>query len=185
MFLNLTYDTTLALISEAKLVFDEIIVPKTCPCASHSPYLPEYDWLFLLERKLARFLDPWMKEHRPELIGSSGIISEALSNAYCHGHKRDSSLPITIKIYQGEHGIMLQIKDTGEGFNIKNMVSKFLSNKNYFYNAGNGIKSMFNSKVFGFFYEDRGSSFHLVFMFDDSRLNVHENIHTSRGTAFN
>lgn len=171
MFLdNLTFDTTLALIGEKKLVFDEIVVPETCPCASHSPYLPEYDWLFLLERKLARFLDPWMKKHRPELIGSGGMVSEALSNAYCHGHKRDPSLPITIKVYQGEHGIMLQIKDTGNGFNIDTIVSKFQDNKNYFYNAGNGIKSMFDSKVFGLFYGNYGASFHLVYMFDESLM---------------
>lgn len=170
MFVNLTYETSLALIGKAQLVFDEILVPKALPCTSHSPYHPEYDWLFLFERKLARFLDPWMKEHRPELIGSSGIVSEALSNAYCHGHKRDSSLPITVKVYQGEDGLMLQIKDTGNGFNIDAMVSKFLDNKNYFYNAGNGIKSMFNSKVFGLFYGDRGTSFHLVYIFDESPM---------------
>ncbi len=172
MFLNLTSDTSLALISEAKLVFDETIIPKTCPCASHSPYLPEYDWLFLFERKLARFLDTWMKEHRPELIGSSGIISEALSNAYCHGHKRDTSLPITVKVYQGKRGIMLQIQDAGNGFNSDTIVSKFLDNKNYFYNAGNGIKSMFDSKVFGLFYGNSGTSFHLVYMFDNSPMDI-------------
>ncbi len=170
MFLSLTPDTALVLLSEVKLVFDETITPRTCPCASHSPYLPEYGWLFLFERKLARFLDPWMKEYRSELIGSGGIVSEALSNAYCHGHKRNPTLPITIQVYQGKHGIMLQIKDTGNGFNIDTMVSKFLDNKNYFYNAGNGIKRMFNSKTFGIFYGDCGTSFHLIFMFDNNPL---------------
>ena len=172
MFLNITFDKALALTGEAKLIFEEIVVPENRPQASHCPYLPGYGWLFLLERQLARFLDPWIKKYRPELIGSSGIISEALSNAYCHGHKRDPSLPITVKVYQGEHGIMLQIKDTGDGFNIDAIVSDFRANKNYFYNAGNGIKSMFDSKVFGLFYGDRGTSFHLVYMFDEDPIGL-------------
>ncbi|MCK4508248.1 MAG: ATP-binding protein [Desulfuromonadales bacterium] len=174
MFLELTFDAALELLNKTELVFDETIVPKTCPRASHCPYLPEYDWLFLFERKLARFLDPWMKEHRPELIGSSGIVSEALSNAYCHGHKRDPSLPISVKVYQGEHGVMVQITDTGKGFNIDTMVSNFLVKKNYFHNAGNGIKRMFSSKVFGLFYAGRGTSFHLVYMFDEKLMDNHE-----------
>ncbi|PLY01969.1 MAG: hypothetical protein C0622_06205 [Desulfuromonas sp.] len=170
MFLSLTCPEALQEIADAKLIFDEIFVPKECPPASHSPYLPEYEWLFITERKLARFLDPWLKSYRPELIGSGGMISEALSNAYCHAHKRNARLPIQVTIYEGKAGLLLKIKDAGEGFDIDGMVSKFLSNKNYFYNAGNGTKCMFETKNFGIFYAENGTAFHLMYLFDAEGL---------------
>ncbi|SEA75282.1 hypothetical protein SAMN05660420_03071 [Desulfuromusa kysingii] len=171
MFLSLTFAQALSTLGEEpQLIFDETIVPKTAPCASHSCYLPEYDWLFLLERKLARFLDPWLKKHRKQLIGSSGLISEALSNAYCHGHKRQAKLPIGVNIYQGNQGILLRIYDTGKGFDYGEMLAKYLNKKNYFYNAGNGMKSMYETDIFGVFYDDNGSSFHLLYLFDESLI---------------
>jgi hypothetical protein len=167
MFFSLTTDKALSLLDNATLIFEETVIPKNSPSASHSPYLPEYEWLFVFERKLARFLDPWLKKRRSELIGSSGLLSEALSNAYCHGHKRDPSRPISVNVYKGTRGIMLQISDTGDGFNANSIMSKFLENKNYYYNAGNGTKSMYASEVFGIFYSNNGKTFHLIYFFNE------------------
>ncbi len=67
-----------------------------------------YGWLFWYERKLARFLEPWLKEFRQEIIGEKGIICEALSNAYCHGHRKDPAKVIKVNVLMGEHGLIIQ-----------------------------------------------------------------------------
>ena len=169
MFLNLDSQQALTLIGDAERIFAETIVPKNFPHASHSPYLPGYDWLFLFERKLARFLDPWLKEYRNQLIGGGGLISEALSNAYCHAHKRCPVIPINVQVYLGRYGILLEINDQGKGFDSEAMVRNCLAKRNYFHNAGNGIKSMLLSETFGFFYTGNGTAYHLLYMFEEFR----------------
>ena len=65
------------------------VIPRDFPDCPNSCYQPEYDWLFQYERQIAAFLAPWLRAYRYELIGEKGILCEALSNAFSHGHRKD------------------------------------------------------------------------------------------------
>lgn len=153
-------------IKKPELILEDVIIPKDCPFVSNSPYRQGYDWLFKYERRLARFLEAWLKKHRHELIGEKGILCEALSNAYYHGHKKNPLLPIEVKVYSGELGLIVQIKDKGTGFVVENIRKNYKKSKNYFHLAGNGLRLSICSKRFGVFYNTRGNVFHLVYLFD-------------------
>jgi|GEM_PF-1101132 len=167
MLLHITLDNALKTIQGAKLVKKDIVIPGQFPAVSNSPYRPGYDWLFVYERKLARFLEPWLKQFRLELIGEKGILSEALSNAYYHGHAKSTVQPIKVRVYVGVRGLIIRIKDSGNGFSIRNIYEKFENGKAYFHTAGNGLRLMIFSKRFGVFYNKTGNAFHLLYLFDE------------------
>jgi hypothetical protein len=168
MFVDLTFEKALPLIGSGKEVFSEIVIPKDFPKAENSNYLPEYDWLYTFGRTFGRVLDKWVRKHRFELIGARGLISEALSNAYCHAHKRDTTKPIFVKIFEGPDGILLNIVDSGKGFDYRAVVGKILKGKKHFNIAGNGLKRAFESERFGIFYNDQGNAFNLIYLFEQA-----------------
>lgn len=168
MLLEISIDEAFRKIKKPKLILEDVVIPRECLSVSNSPYRPGYDWLFKYERKIARFLESWLKKYRHELIGEKGILCEALSNAYYHGHNKDPLLPIEVKVYLGELGLIVQIKDSGTGFDVENIRNNFEKGKNYFHLAGNGLRLSICSKRFGVFYNIKGNVFHLVYLFDEN-----------------
>lgn len=166
MWLNLSTDEALVLIDSPRLLFRERIVPAKCPPASNSPYRPGYDWLFTYERKIARALSPWTEKNRYELIGNRGVICEALSNAYYHGHGKDGTKPIEVVIHTGVKGLLVRICDQGPGFDVGAIYERYKKKKLYYNLAGNGIRLMIRSENFGVFYNRKGTAFHLLHLFD-------------------
>ncbi|MCP4692344.1 MAG: ATP-binding protein [Desulfobacterales bacterium] len=166
MWLNLSMARALEIIGSPDILYRETIIPAKCPPVSHSPYRPGYDWLFRYEREIARAMSPWTEKHRWELIGNQGVICEALSNAYYHGHGKDGSKPIEVVIYSGEKGLVVQIKDHGRGFHVKAIYEKYNKKKLYYNLAGNGIRLMIHSENFGVFYNHNGTAFHLLHLFN-------------------
>jgi len=67
----------------------------------------------------------------------------------------------------GVRGLIIRIKDSGNGFSIRNIYEKFENGKAYFHTAGNGLRLMISSKRFGVFYNKTGNAFHLLYMFDE------------------
>ena len=165
MLLELELDEALNIILNSRLVRKDIVIPGDFPSVSHSPYRPGYDWLFAYERDLARFLENWLKELRHELIGEKGILSEALSNAFCHGNHRDAFIPMEIEVYKGDLGVIVRIEDSGEGFNVNELRKKFERGKHYFNLAGNGLRRMISSDKLGVFFNLSGNAFHLLHLF--------------------
>jgi hypothetical protein len=127
MLTDATLEQGLGMIGRAKLVLKETVIPSHYTNNGNSPYRPEYEWLYLYERKLAVFLKPWMASLRSALIGENGVLSEALSNAFCHGHKKDPLIPIDISVFLGRQGLIISIKDTGPGFDIRDRKSTRLN----------------------------------------------------------
>ncbi|NNG01049.1 MAG: hypothetical protein HKM93_16790 [Desulfobacteraceae bacterium] len=144
------------------IISRDTIVPAECPPMENSPYRAGYDWLFRYERKLARFLDPWLGEFRHELIGVNGILCEALSNAFCHGHRKDPTLAIHLNVYLGTKGLVLEVIDTGKGFNVQRVVDACEKGKAYYHVAGNGLRSMMASDNFAVFFNHTGTACHIV-----------------------
>lgn len=166
MLVFTTLKQSFNLIETPQLLFEDRLIPAKCPPVTNSTYRPEYDWLFAYEREIARRLEPWLKRFRYELIGENGIICEALSNAYYHGHQKDTSLPIYVKGFLGKKGLLLQIQDQGKGFDVSKLYESYRRGKAYFLIAGNGIRHMINSMTFAIFYENNGTAFQLLYFFD-------------------
>lgn len=154
-----------ARIQNARILFSEVLIPSACGKNPNSTYRTEYDWLFTYERILAGVLEPWTAHLRYELIGEKGILCEALSNAFCHGHKKDPLKPIQLSIYLGDRGLIVRIMDDGPGFDLKEVKERFTRGKSYFHLAGNGFRLMIQNPHFQIFFTDGGSAFNLMYLF--------------------
>jgi hypothetical protein len=166
MLIDITLVEGLDSIGNPELVLEETLVPSQCAKNANSPYRPEYEWLFVYERKLAGFLGKWTAGYRNELIGEKGLLCEALSNAFSHGHRKNPDLPIGIHVYLGTKGLMVRITDTGNGFDIESVRDQYQKGKTYYHLSGNGLRRMIQNTCFSVFYSDRGSGFNLVYYFD-------------------
>lgn len=155
----------LRLIDSPRLAREDNVVPMAFPGHPDSPYQPEYDWLFLYERQIAAFLEEWLRPYRYELIGEKGILCEALSNAFCHGHNKDPRKPIVVCVWVGRQGLLVQIRDSGRGFDVRGVYQRFRDNQHYYSTAGNGMRLMDRSKRFGVFHDPTGTRFHLLYFF--------------------
>lgn len=165
MILSITPQEAMNLLGSAQVVREDVIVPKSFPDSSHTPYQPEYDWLFQYERQIAAFLEKWLRRFRYELIGQKGILCEALSNAFSHGHRKDPFKAINLRVFLGKNGLMVEIKDDGKGFNVQDVYVSYQNKKPYFATAGNGIRLMAQSPHFGIFHHDRGRAFNMLYLF--------------------
>lgn len=165
MLTDLTLEQGLSQIGGAQILFCETLVPSSCRPNPNSTYRPEYDWLFTYERILAGILEPYTAHLRFELIGDTGVLCEALSNAYCHGHKKDPAKPIDLTVYLGDKGLIVRVTDSGPGFDLETVKDRFSKGKSYFHLAGNGLKRMIHSPHFRIFFTDGGRSFNLMYMF--------------------
>ena len=157
MLLTATPSEALQWIQTPRQIFKERVVPAEFPHSPDSPYQPEYDWLFIYERRIAAFLETWLKPFRYELIGEKGILCEALSNAFCHGHDKDPDKPIVVRVVLGDRGLIIQVKDTGSGFDAPTVYRRFRNQKKYYWTAGNGIRHMAVSPHFGVMHDPTGT----------------------------
>lgn len=171
MLLSINFQEALAFIQSPRLIRRDAVVPADFPECVDSTYRAGYDWLYQYERDIAGFLAPWLKPRRYDLIGEKGILCEALSNAFSHGHGKDPHKTIILEIYLGERGLLIRIEDSGKGFNVDNVHQSYLKKKIYYHTAGNGIHLMATSRCFGIFYSAVGATFHLLYAFDQDLLN--------------
>lgn len=168
MLLSITPQQALELIASSRQILKDRIVPAQFPAAPDSPYRPGYDWLYIYERRLASFLERWLKPYRYELIGENGILCEALSNAFFHGHDKDPEKPIVVRVILGDRGIIVQVKDTGPGFDVRKVYEQYKSQEKYYSKAGNGMRLMAGSSSFGVLHDSTGTVFFLVHVFDNA-----------------
>jgi anti-sigma regulatory factor (Ser/Thr protein kinase) len=152
-------------IGSPRPIHEDIVVPAEFPACPDSYYRPEYDWLSRYERRIAAFLERWLRPYRYELIGEKGILCEALSNAFCHGHAKDPQQPIYVRVVEGDQGLIVQIQDSGPGFDVEKIFGNYRNGESYYITAGNGIRLMAESERFGIYYNDRGTTFHMLYMF--------------------
>ncbi len=157
MFVITNLEAALAQIQAESVFLDWELIPEDHPFAANSPYRNGYDWLYIAERKILQASPPWIRDLRFELIGERGVLSEALSNAFCHAHDRRDNLPIHIKGHLGPGGILFSIRDQGRGFDVQDLLQKARSGKKYFQIAGNGVVRMESAQQFNIFYDMNGS----------------------------
>jgi hypothetical protein len=159
MWLDLTWPTALAHLGNLRLRWEDEVVPARFPSCSDSPYRAGYDWLWQYERRLGRALAPYLGRQRSLLIGPRGLLSEALSNAFCHGHGRDGTRPIRVETAIGDAGLGVSVVDQGPGFDVAGLLARLRAGRRYYQVAGNGFRRMVEAETFGVFYGDGGRRF--------------------------
>jgi len=92
-------------------------------------------------------------------------IRKALSNAFYHGHQKNPSKAIHLRVLLGQKGLMIEIRDQGSGFNSEEVYVSFQNKKPYFDSAGNGIRLMAASSWFGIFHHAGGTAFYMLYLF--------------------
>ena len=65
----------------------------------------------------------------PEETAVQAPISLSLENAFYHGNRNDPTLPVIVKEFQGTRGIIVQIQDSGKGFDVNRVVRKYVELK--------------------------------------------------------
>ncbi len=165
MLLNLTPAQALEVIESLETIREDRVVPghfRPCP---DSPYGSGYDWVYRYECKIGPLLEPLLKPYHNELLGEKGLLREALSNAFCHGHHKDPLKPITVNIMLGRIGMIMCIVDGGKGFNVQRVYKHYARKKRYFTPIGNGIRLMASTPHFGTFYSQKGAAINLLYLF--------------------
>ncbi|MBI2581582.1 ATP-binding protein [Candidatus Woesearchaeota archaeon] len=84
------------------------------------------------------------------------IILEVLSNAVERGNGGVLGLPIWVEIYEGNKGYVLRVKDSGKGFDFKEVIRTMKEGKRYFKNEGNGFR-LYDQSAHEVFFEGQGN----------------------------
>jgi signal transduction histidine kinase len=98
------------------------------------------------------------------LFGADGVLSETLSNAFVHGHRRDTSLGIEVAVGIVENGLRLSVRDQGPGFDVESALERLESGRAYFRIAGNGMRCLLERPEVFVAWSNEGREVHLLVM---------------------
>lgn len=166
MLLDLNLDQASDVLESAEIIREDQVIPghfRPCP---ESPYGPGYDWLYRYELKIAAFLESRLSSLPSDLIGAKSLLHEAMSNAFGHAHHRNTLKPITVRFLLGSQGLMIRVTDCGKGFNVQKLFKHYHKKRRYLTSVGNGIRLMAASPQYGVFYNQKGTAFHLIYLFE-------------------
>lgn len=138
------------------------IVPGNVPPISDHRYTPSYAWMYSYEKRLKYRMEEVLGRSigrlEAALFGADGALSEVLSNAFVHGHRRDPSRAITVFIVVGERGVVAQVRDQGPGFEIQRVVGSAEDGGTYFQFAGNGLRTLLQREEVTAYFSENGRS---------------------------
>jgi hypothetical protein len=144
----------------------DAVVPGQVEVLASSTYSPIYAWMFTYEKALKRRIEaalgkPLASWER-RLFGGDGALSEGLSNAFLHGHKREMSIPIDVACVVGRRGLALSVTDRGPGFDSEAILAKARSGGHYYHMAGNGLRCFVAAADLDVAFTDGGRTTHLL-----------------------
>lgn len=172
MLLNLSISQAVDFLESPEIIREDKVVPghfRPCP---DSPYGTGFDWLYRYERSIAEFLKPLLKFYPSDLIGEKSLFHEALSNAFCHAHHRNTLQPISVRFMLGDKGLIIRVADRGKGFNVQKVYKQYRKKRRYLTSVGNGIRLMAASQRYGTFYNDKGTSLYLLYPFEKKLVDL-------------
>ncbi len=151
--------------------FEEKIVPSEVKLLPHNRYAEIYAWMYAYEKRLKYRIEEILKnrlgyDHEKTLFGPGGAVSEALSNGFAHGHKKNAELPLYMWVAVSMRGIGLTIQDAGPGFAFEKIFSDYKKGNAFFHIAGNGFSSIASSTALKASYSEDGTRFALLYLFD-------------------
>jgi len=138
----------------------EDVVPRHVELLPNNRYSPVYAWMFSYEKRLKYRIEDVigrpLDRTEAAIFGADGAFSEALSNAFVHGHQRDPGLPIEVRCCVGTRGLAFAIRDRGEGFDVERVVRAAARGGGYFSFAGNGLRALSHHPEVAACYENGG-----------------------------
>lgn len=148
--------------------FEEIVIPHKVDLLPNNTYSADYAWMYSFEKKLKYRIEGLLKNkfsytQEKLLFGSGGAVSEGLSNAFVHGHKKDTRLTISVWVCVSKKGLGFSITDTGEGFDYHTIFTQYKSGKTFFSIAGNGFTQLFKSEEISACYLHSGTKLCLLY----------------------
>ena len=85
-------------------------------------------------------------------------IERAIGNAIRHG-----KLPLTCEISSDNDNFLINLKDSGKGFNYRLTVHQFYHGKKYYHNHGSGMKKYSENRYVKVNWADNGSRIFLLY----------------------
>jgi hypothetical protein len=151
VFGDVDYSSSAARLAPLDDEWCDSVVPAGVEVVADSPYAAGYAWMYAYERgvrrRVARALGrPLGAVWERRLFGADGVVSEGLSNAFLHGHRRDGSLPIQVCWAVSRKGLAALIADGGPGFDVTRCVGSLRGGRAYFHVAGNGLRTFARSR---------------------------------------
>ena len=135
--------------SEIDPVLDQwtdLVVPRDVEIMPNFGYTPDYAWMYSYEKRLKYRIEACSRRPLGSverlLFGEDGVFSEAVSNAFVHGNRRRTDLPIEIVTVVGERGLAFSIGDCGDGFDFEATLAAVSRGLVYFKCAGNGLRAL-------------------------------------------
>jgi hypothetical protein len=124
--------------------WSEEVIPDRFEPHPTSTYSPQYAWMFAYEKglrtRIEGVLSQPLSRRTRSLFGPDGAFSEALSNAFLHGHRRANDLPISVRCTVATHHLYFSITDRGPGFDVARVLTARGRHSAYYHVAGNGLR---------------------------------------------
>jgi hypothetical protein len=166
MFEEFDYESARQALQPLMAEWEDRVVPGAVELILDHSYSPIYAWMFAYEKRLKHRLEeflhlslrPWERV----LFGSDGAFSEGLSNAFLHGHGRNSDLAITVRVAASPQGVLFSIRDQGPGVDCGPLLVRLKKGGVYYHRAGNGLRILAESPGLRASYSDGGRTLNLL-----------------------
>ncbi|MBU0457228.1 MAG: hypothetical protein ABH824_02855 [Nanoarchaeota archaeon] len=89
-------------------------------------------------------------------------ISLGLENAFWRGNKNNPQLEVIVRIFLGKNGKIIQIKDSGNGFDYVKKIKLLKSGGNYASGLGRGLKALNKVDSISAGYQGKGNILNIV-----------------------
>ena len=145
------YDESTFRLKDETLIaaWDDAVVPGEVELLPHTHYSPMYAWMYAYEKKLKRRIEKTLGRPLGQLeralFGQDGAVSEALSNAFLHGHRRDPARVIHVSTQVARPMLLVSVRDSGPGFDVPAALGAMEHGGTYFHMAGNGLRCLATS----------------------------------------
>lgn len=165
---NLTRDTITRRLHPVISTFEEEVTPQLVELLPNNQYTTDYAWMYSFEKKLKYRIQGLLRRKlvpRQEriLFGAGGVVSEAISNAFVHGHKKDRYMPIRVWATVSKKGLGFSIVDKGTGFDIAEVQQTYSNGRQFFNIAGNGFSLFHQSSDFTVCYQMYGKELCILY----------------------
>lgn len=146
------------------------VIPSMMELRENNLYTDEYAWMYAFEKKIIAHIENALGRSMPHKIAKllfsvGGGFSEAMSNAYLHGNKKNRDRKIEVRLAISNTGFGFSIKDEGSGFDFDEVMNQFSKGKPFFHVAGNGFKILNESEHIHSGFTEGGSRLNLVYFF--------------------
>ncbi len=164
------FDSSLEMLAPLGDEWRDSLVPDTMAIVADAPYSSAYAWMYAYERlarrRLAKALGRPLGGWERRLFGPGGVFSEAASNAFVHGHRRNGGLEIAVRWAVSRKGMAFSIANQGPGFDAKDVLRAFNRRAVYYHVAGNGLRAFVQAPDVVVAFSDCGRELHARVRFD-------------------